>query len=77
MPDGALCRSCGAEVKFLATARGSTAIVNLDPVRVWLQVDGQHAVFHVRSGFIDHHATCPQSQDWKKRAKTKKAETKP
>lgn len=57
------CRSCGAPVYFVPTAKGKRAIVDVRRVRVWIELgDG---AFRAVSGYEDHHATCPQEKEWR------------
>jgi hypothetical protein len=58
------CRSCGADVYFLKTASGKFAIVNAKPEKRYVMRDG---VAIVEPTFLDHHATCPQSDQWRNR----------
>lgn len=75
------CRSCGAPVRFVKTAKGKTQILDAEPtdngnvqigyvggveMALVLSVEDQAAA--VAEGlplYLDHHATCPQAQEWR------------
>lgn len=77
------CRSCGAAVRFVRTAKGKTQILDAEPSEsgnVQIILLGGEEVAHVLGGefraaaqiesiplYLDHHATCPQAEDWRNR----------
>lgn len=80
------CRSCGAAVRFARTAKGKTQILDAEPAEngnVQLvsvggeelaQVVGPMDIAAAQIAgtplYLDHHATCPQAQEWRERAQS-------
>lgn len=69
------CRSCGAEILWVRSAKNGT-LMPLDAVpdpngNVELDDDG-HAVVHGQADmlggqrFMPHHATCPHADQWRR-----------
>lgn len=83
--DVALCKGCGAEIKFIKTPAGKWMPVNIRPVKVIPDEEGKFyvtsdgRVIKARpaergeegsvSAFIPHWATCPKFQNFKKAKK--------
>jgi hypothetical protein len=68
------CRSCGAEVLFVPSAKNHDRkmILNLKPAKgVVLEstppFEPELRVVHARvvDVYTDHHATCPKAKDWR------------
>jgi len=58
------CRGCHAPVYFIPTKTGGRAIVDRKKVKVWIS-DGD--LWYVRAGYQDHHATCPNADEFRKK----------
>lgn len=57
------CKTCGWPIVWLRSAGSSKwQIVNAETVK---GTDGMF--FDAKKGHIDHHATCPQAEEWKKK----------
>ena len=73
------CRSCGAEVLFVPSAKsGKPMILDAKPEKRIVLVVGGHenliaqpetAIYMARvvNTYTDHHATCPKAAEWKGR----------
>jgi arginine repressor len=75
------CRSCGAEVIFVPSAKtGKPMILDAKPEKrvVLVRSNDQQVIYRATPGsadpaarvidtYIDHHATCPQAAEWKGR----------
>lgn len=81
-PEPTECRSCGASVVFVTSAKStSTMILNAEPGRGLLVARVRHVhllvptdaskrldelVAGVVPVYTDHHATCPDTDDWRR-----------
>lgn len=75
--DNSTCRSCGAPVRFVKSARSDAhMILDAKPVKnIVLVVAGHQLWEHESQGrplarvvdvYTDHHVTCPQHVRWKR-----------
>jgi hypothetical protein len=63
----ATCRSCGAEIRWVRSARGKNMPIDAEPERriVVAEIEGMQ-VGQIRDTFTPHWATCPNADEHRK-----------